>query len=453
MFKRSSRAQYVNPQATLAHSRAATVVAPSTLFDASAAELDSLQFRGIVWGNLTPHDRRIALLGSLQTIEVKPGYVITGMRIRHGPRTIERIEALFIRPVTPVDLSGPEEEVTLNGFGGTGGQYVKEERATTGYALSGIRVYWGTYLAGVNLLWRQVSDPTRYQVGPLIGHAHTWVCADQVPGYQCDQQGKSLAQNGAGSPILAGAPLSNYLAMDTRAAPPNLGVASAHYPNMVVDVSDPTLFVTGLKIQSVAYGTGVISNVQCGYTDMAAVRKVSSDPRLSRLCCLGKGHPLMCGPNLFGTTAACDTLMASACGQLSTEVASVTPQCACYTSRIKAPVCYDKKCLDNAAYRPYVMTRTFSPCPDLLECNQYLGLPEDVKNSVVDNVKLQQTCSKNDSNGGAAPIGDNTNSDGQTGGDTSEVEFGTSNPDNWKIAAAVGTSVVGLVLLGGAALA
>ncbi len=265
-----------------------------------------------------------------------------------------------------------------------------------------------------------------------------------------------LTENGKASPRYTRAPPQFVFDSYTNAPFRSDSNADISYQtvddNRYSDVNEPVvLFATAIRVKQVTGYSGVIGGIQLGYQDFSTLKKVQTDPMLQRLCCLGKGDPLLCGSRFYGSTSSCDAIMSSACNSLSREEVMATPVCRCYTSLIKAPVCYDKKCLDITAYRPAVMIKTFSPCPDLLECNQYLGLPEEVKDSVVNNVALQQTCTKNDgTGGGATPIND-PDPNNIPNGNTDTTTYDT-NDNMGKVVAGAALSVVGLAITVGFAL-
>ncbi len=426
-------------------------ITAASLFDGSDAQRASVKLGPVIWGNMTPNVNFTEV--NTNEFTIKPGFVITGVRFATG-KVIDRLEGLYIRPCQPPDLSGPEEFVRLTGFGGTGGANIVEEKATAGYALSAIKVGWLELVQGLQCRWRNFQTPWQYQNGNPIGWLREWNCAPYTP-FPCPTRTVSLSQfDGKASPRYTRAP-AKYTFWTAINGPIGHISSLAYQADDVqyTDVDEPeTLFATAIRIKQVAYYSGVIGGIQLGYQDFSAVRKVQSDAMLQRLCCLGKGDPFLCGSQFYGSTPSCDAIMSTACSSLSPDELKLTPVCRCYTSAIKAPVCYDKKCLDVAAYRPAVMLKTFSPCPDLLECNQYLGLPEEVKDSVVNNVALQQTCTKNDgTGGGATPINDPDPDNPDSGGDTDTTTYG-SNDNTGKIIAGAALSVVGLFATVGFAL-
>lgn len=456
IVRRSSRrvttgVDYVPPALPIA--QPPVPITAASLFDGSVAQLGTVKFGPVRWGNMTPNVNFTEV--NTNEFTIKPGFVITGVRFATG-KVIDRLEGLYIRPCQPPDLSGPEEFVRLNGFGGPGGASGGfEEKATAGYALSAIKVGWLELVNGLQCRWRNFQAPWQYQNGNPIGWLREWGCAPNTP-FVCGEFGP-LLDNGKASPRYTRSP--REYTFDSWINAPVWNAADISYQTVAddrfSDVNEPVvLFATAIRIKQVAYYSGVIGGIQLGYQDFSAVRKVQSDAMLQRLCCLGKGDPFLCGSQFYGSTPSCDAIMSTACNSLSRDELKLTPICRCYTSLIKAPVCYDKKCLDVAAYRPAVMLKTFSPCPDLLECNQYLGLPEEIKDSVVNNVALQQTCTKNDgTGGGAAPINDPDpdNPDSDSGGNTDTTTYGT-NDNTGKIIAGAALSVVGLFATVGFAL-
>lgn len=427
-------------------------VTAASLFGGSATQLASVKFGDVIWGNMTPHVS--ATVVNTNEFIVKPGFVITGVRFVTGS-AIDRLDGLYIRPCQPPDLSGPEEFVRLTGFGGPGGRDIVEEKATAGYALSAIKVGWYERVFGLQCRWRNFQVPWQYQNGNPIGWIREWTCTNGP--FPCGTDGLPMKYNGNASPRYTRPPPRFIVDALINAPVWKREDADTTYQTIddsrFSDVNEPVvLFATAVRIKNVAYYSGVVGGIQLGYQDFSAVRKVQTDDMLQRLCCLGKGDPFLCGSQFYGSTPSCDAIMSSACSSLSREEVMATPVCRCYTSLIKAPVCYDKKCLDVAAYRPAVMLKTFSPCPDLLECNQYLGLPEEVKDSVVNNVALQQTCTKNDgTGGGATPINDPDPNNLPDENDTDTVTYG-ANDNMGKVVAGAALSVVGLAITVGFAL-
>lgn len=426
---------------------------PSDLFDGTPEERAVLQPGPVIWGNQSPYFNFPVM--RVNEYVVKPGFVITGVRFMQSAKgSVDRLEGLYIRPCQPIDLSGPEEFIKLTAFGGTGGHSIFEEKATAGYALSAILVYSGWFVAGAQCRWRNFQNPSQYQMGVQMKDKYVAECLNGSS-FPCAQDGRARSDLGKASPRYV-IPPSEYM-YDTL-APGRMGpdaplMFQADITNTrFTDTINPTLFATAVRVYTNAYYSGVIASIQLGYRDFAGVLRVLSEPRLQRLCCQSKGDPYMCGAQYFSSTPSCDTIMSTACNSLTRENALAAPACHCLTSRIKAPVCYDKKCLEPTAYRPAVMLRVFSPCPDLLECNQYLGLPDEIKDSVVNNVALQQTCTKTDGSGGdgALPLDEPDPNNPEPGTDTTTL--GNVNPDKNKVLAAAAVSVVGLLVTTGFAL-
>ena len=160
-----------------------------------------------------------------------------------------------------------------------------------------------------------------------------------------------LTENGKASPRYTRAPPQFVFDSYTNAPFRSDSNADISYQtvddNRYSDVNEPVvLFATAIRVKQVTGYSGVIGGIQLGYQDFSTLKKVQTDPMLQRLCCLGKGDPLLCGSRFYGSTSSCDAIMSSACNSLSREEVMATPVCRCYTSLIKAPVCYDKKCLD-----------------------------------------------------------------------------------------------------------
>jgi len=449
MIKRSSRSGNAPISLLPSYRYASTGAVPppenkgSTIFTGSDSDSKAIKFGNVVWSEPSP--RITSWLKALPAKEfiVKPGYVITGFRIMQGGKdTIDRFEAIYIRPVFPLDLSGPEETITLSAFGGTGGEPPSfDEKATSGYALNSIEVFWWNYVTGLRFRWRNVQDPSKYQEGRYIRWCRPVDCVENTR-YAC----ANLAINGRAIPRYVRPPRDYVLPVQTGSGDMYRAVCGG--TQITCDYKDDTnavMFATAFRVEPVDYYSGVVGTITLGYRDFSGIYRIPQNVLLQRMCCLGKGDALMCGPDYNGSTALCDVIISSACSSLTREVAKATPACNCYTSLIKAPVCYDQKCLAPDAYRPAVMLKTFNPCPDLLECNQYLGLPDDVKDSVVNNVKLQQTCVKDTGGGGpgAFPIDDPA----PTGGDTQTTTYDT-NPNQGKIIAGAAASVLGVLMAG-----
>jgi hypothetical protein len=87
-------------------------------------------------------------------------------------------------------------------------------------------------------------------------------------------------------------------------------------------------------------------------------------------CSGSMGSDTICRDYCKENPGACDSYMLSFC---STTAGKADPICACYNSKLKAPSCFDKKCM-NGGYRNSAMLAVASSCPSIIKCTQKVDI-------------------------------------------------------------------------------
>ncbi len=424
---------------TLFRSRSTVAVTdPVASFTPTAEEQLLLEFSTPVWGNKSPHYWNV---GQTREHLIEDGYIITGITGRSG-KYLDAITSLTITPVS----SGASKTVELQFGGGGGGAW--QETATTGYALAGAMVFWdgGHVILGIQFLWRSFLEPTKYYQGPRHGSDNFIGCDNGIPGFECTRcvpyNGGWACGNGQASPRMVRAPGNTLdIQVDLSNNDPTSGYYS-YYVDKAPDKLVPLMFCTGIRIVETTDNPPYIGSIQMAFTNFAAVSQIATNPRLQTFCCLGKGSLQLCG-EYWKSTPKCDSLMTQLCNGVPAAQRTGRGPCACLHSEVKASVCYDTRCLADDAYRPKVMLDTFSPCPDLIECSQFITLPEDVKESIINSVQLKQTCTKDGD--GATPI-NNNDQNHDTGVDVNDSE--STAGTTLRIGAALSAIVGGALMAG-----
>lgn len=104
-----------------------------------------------------------------------------------------------------------------------------------------------------------------------------------------------------------------------------------------------------------------------------------------RLCCRGLMDPSICGDryNRLSNNHMCDPILRNYC-----EIFDTDDICACFTSEIEHPDCFDKKCRE-VGHIPINMIR--KQCPNVLECNQVINISPEAKDNIL-NLNQYQDC-------------------------------------------------------------
>lgn len=134
---------------------------------------------------------------------------------------------------------------------------------------------------------------------------------------------------------------------------------------------------------------GKAASFRVAYAEPTSADKVA--------CCKGTGDVTRCGPYWpTSETAACDAVMAEHC-----RVTTDDPACACFVSEIPSAHCFDKRCTNSNAYKTKFMRENVAKCPTYMDCRQYIGLSDQSKNNILNNVQQTQICSVTQGGDGA----------------------------------------------------
>lgn len=130
-----------------------------------------------------------------------------------------------------------------------------------------------------------------------------------------------------------------------------------------------------------------------GYSNrmrVARVRQKDIWERHKINCCRGIGDKEQCGIyHKDHSDGACDNIMNNWCHWNYDH-----PDCACITSEILHPACFDTDCRGNAKAYKTVSQRNIvkSGCPSKMECNQIFRLSNKAKNNIVNGSSMIQSC-------------------------------------------------------------
>jgi hypothetical protein len=110
---------------------------------------------------------------------------------------------------------------------------------------------------------------------------------------------------------------------------------------------------------------------------------------MSKYCTAGRLTPNSpCRKWCLDNPGMCDAAVQLFCASDPSD-----PLCACLTSPLAAPACFDKKCL-STGYRTQAMQDQTRRCPSIIHCNQNVTLGQDAYNNIVNNLGMKQTCTQ-----------------------------------------------------------
>jgi hypothetical protein len=100
------------------------------------------------------------------------------------------------------------------------------------------------------------------------------------------------------------------------------------------------------------------------------------DPTAAKNAMYTQEGQIQCGMGLTDSKMCKMTPQSAQCDQLMMHYCQTTgqndPRCACVNSEMDCPNKFDKKCIQNNAYRTADMART--PCPNVMNCTQFVSL-------------------------------------------------------------------------------